>query len=100
MELKQKHQIWIHSLQLEQLLPYLYSAIVTLIPSYFPFTSVYFETAAIIITLILIGRLLETRTKEKASDAVRKLLDLQPKMAKSYKESRRVEEVKKKLRFQ
>jgi P-type Cu+ transporter len=43
---------------------------------------VYFETAAIIITLILIGRLLETRTKEKASDAVRKLLDLQPKMAK------------------
>ncbi|MFL6392068.1 MAG: heavy metal translocating P-type ATPase [Nitrososphaeraceae archaeon] len=61
---------------------YLYSATVTLIPSYFPFTSVYFETAAIIITLILIGRLLETRTKERASDAVRKLLDLQPRMAK------------------
>src|ERR671919_2554176 len=61
---------------------YTYSATVTIIPSYFPFESVYFETAAIIITLILIGRLLETRTKEKASDAVRKLLDLQPKMAK------------------
>jgi Cu+-exporting ATPase len=61
---------------------YAYSAIVTLAPNYFPFKSVYFETAAIIITLILIGRLLETRTKEKASDAVRKLLDLQPKMAK------------------
>jgi Cu+-exporting ATPase len=61
---------------------YLYSATVTLIPNYFPFTSVYFETAAIIITLILIGRLLETRTKERASYAVRKLLDLQPKMAK------------------
>src|ERR671930_558576 len=45
---------------------YLYSATVTLIPSYFPFSSVYFETAAIIITLILIGRLLETRTKERA----------------------------------
>jgi Cu+-exporting ATPase len=60
---------------------YLYSATVTIIPGYFPFESVYFETAAIIITLILIGRLLETRTKEKASDAVRKLLDLQPKMA-------------------
>jgi Cu+-exporting ATPase len=60
---------------------YLYSATVTLIPSYFPFTSVYFETAAIIITLILIGRVLEVRTKEKASNAVRKLLDLQPKMA-------------------
>jgi Cu+-exporting ATPase len=61
---------------------YLYSAIVTLVPGYFPFKSVYFETAAIIITLILIGRLLETRTKEKASNSVRKLLDLKPKMAK------------------
>jgi Cu+-exporting ATPase len=61
---------------------YMYSATVTIIPDYLPFESVYFETAAIIITLILIGRLLETRTKEKASDAVRKLLDLQPKMAK------------------
>ncbi|HZA07711.1 MAG TPA: heavy metal translocating P-type ATPase [Nitrososphaeraceae archaeon] len=61
---------------------YLYSSTVTLIPSYFPFSSVYFETAAIIITLILIGRLLETRTKEKASNAVRKLLDLQPRIAK------------------
>ena len=40
------------------------------------------KQAAIIITLILIGKLLETRTKEKASSAVRKLLDLQPKMAK------------------
>lgn len=66
---------------------YLYSATVTLIPNYFPFTSVYFETAAIIITLILIGRLLETRTKEKASHALRKLLDLQPKMAKILKQT-------------
>jgi Cu+-exporting ATPase len=61
---------------------YLYSAIVTLAPGYFPFQSVYFETAAIIITLILVGRLLETRTKGKASYAIRKLLDLQPKKAK------------------
>lgn len=57
---------------------YVYSAIVTIIPGYFPFTAVYFETAAIIITLILVGRLLETKTKEKASDAVRKLLELKP----------------------
>ena len=61
---------------------YLYSAAVTIFPDFFPFKSVYFETAAVIITLILIGRLLETRTKEKASDAVRKLLDLQPRTAK------------------
>jgi len=57
---------------------YLYSATVTIAPEFFPFSSVYFETAAVIITLILIGRLLETRTKEKASNAVRRLLDLQP----------------------
>src|SRR2546427_10478170 len=60
---------------------YLYSAVVAFLPGFFPFESVYFETAAIIITLILIGRLLEFRTKEKASNAVRKLLDLQPRMA-------------------
>ena len=60
----------------------MYSAAVTIFTDFFPFKSVYFETAAVIITLILIGRLLETRTKEKASDAVRKLLDLQPRTAK------------------
>ena len=60
---------------------FVYSAVVTIIPGYFPFTAVYFETAAIIITLILIGRLLETKTKEKASNAVRKLLDLKPRTA-------------------
>ncbi|MGH9975817.1 MAG: HAD-IC family P-type ATPase, partial [Nitrososphaeraceae archaeon] len=60
---------------------YFYSAIVTIFPSSFPYEGVYFETAAIIITLILTGRLLESRTKEKASHAVRKLLDLQPRMA-------------------
>lgn len=70
---------------------YLYSAVVTIVPGYFPFESVYFETAAIIITLILIGRMLETRTKEKASEAVRKLLDLQPKMAKVIRREEKVE---------
>ena len=65
---------------------YFYSAIVTILPGLFPFEDVYFETAAIIITLLLVGRLLETRTKEKASYAVRKLLDLQPRIAKVVKE--------------
>ncbi len=70
---------------------YLYSAAVTIAPGYFPFTSVYFETAAIIITLILAGRLLEIRTKEKASSAVRKLMDLQPRVAKVVREGSEVE---------
>jgi P-type Cu+ transporter len=60
---------------------FFYSAILTIFPRSFPYENVYFETAAIIITLILIGRLLESRTKEQASNAVRKLLDLQPRMA-------------------
>ena len=60
---------------------YLYSVAVTIAPDFFPFKSVYFETAAVIITLILVGKLLETRTKEKASDAVKKLLDLRPRTA-------------------
>ena len=67
---------------------FFYSAVVTVLPSLFPFEGVYFETAAIIITLILIGRLLETRTKEKASNAVRKLLDLQPRMARIIRNSK------------
>ncbi len=70
---------------------YIYSSIVTLVHGFFPFESVYFETAAIIITLILVGKLLESRTKEKASSAVRKLLDLQPKMVKVIRDGEEVE---------
>ena len=73
---------------------FLYSATVTLVPNFFPFKSVYFETAAVIITLILVGRLLETKTKEKASSAVRKLLDLQPRMAKVLRPVEGTEEFK------
>ena len=60
---------------------YFYSLIVTVFPGFFPFEAVYFDTSAIIITLIITGRLLESKTKEKASHAVRKLMDLQPTMA-------------------
>ncbi len=41
----------------------------------------YFESAAIIITLILLGRFFEAKSRGKAGEAMRKLLDLQPKMA-------------------
>jgi len=57
---------------------WVYSTVVTFLPSFFHTTAVYFDTAAVIITLILLGNLLEFRTKRKASDAVRRLLDLQP----------------------
>ncbi len=58
-----------------------YSAIVVFFPSFFPSRATYFETSAIIITLILLGNLLEHLTKNRASEAVHRLLDLQPAMA-------------------
>ncbi|MDY6968233.1 MAG: heavy metal translocating P-type ATPase, partial [Spirochaetota bacterium] len=42
---------------------------------------VYFETSAVIITLIKLGKLLETRTKGRTSGAIRKLMKLRPKTA-------------------
>jgi Cu+-exporting ATPase len=58
-----------------------YSTIVTFFHPIFPAGGVYFDTAGIIITLILLGNLLEHVTNRKASDSIRKLLDLQPRMA-------------------
>ncbi|MDI6793980.1 MAG: heavy metal translocating P-type ATPase [bacterium] len=43
--------------------------------------SLYFETAAVIITLILLGRFLEAVSKGKTSEAIKKLMGLAPKMA-------------------
>ncbi len=42
----------------------------------------YFETSAILITLILLGKYFEARAKSKTSDAIKKLIGLQPKTAK------------------
>ena len=42
---------------------------------------VYFESAAVIVTLILTGRFLEAKARGRASDAIRKLLELQPRTA-------------------
>ena len=58
-----------------------YSALVTLAPDLFPFSGVYFDTSAVIITLILGGRYLEHVTKSRATEAVRKLSNLQPTIA-------------------
>lgn len=58
-----------------------YSSIITFSASTFPAGGVYFDTATVIITLILTGNLLEQISKGRASESVRKLLDLQPRMA-------------------
>ena len=82
---------------------YLYSSIVTLFPDMMPDAvntmDVYFDSAAAIITLILLGKMLEARAKQRASDAMRSLLNVQPKIAHVIMESSTidipVEQVKK-----
>ncbi|SMP81466.1 heavy metal translocating P-type ATPase [Noviherbaspirillum suwonense] len=73
---------------------YLYSAAVTIAPGWFAGAAagaaagmeampvaVYFEAASVILALILLGRLLESRAKGQTSDAIRKLMSLQAKTA-------------------
>ena len=62
---------------------YIYSVLNTIFPVLFPqaLRHVYYDTAAVIITLILFGRLLEARAKGRTSEAIKRLLGLQPKTA-------------------
>jgi Cu+-exporting ATPase len=72
---------------------YAYSVIATLAPGLFPATlrghggavAVYFEAAAVITVLVLLGQVLELRAREATSGAIRALLDLQPKTARRIK---------------
>ena len=66
-----------------------YSAVATLVPSWFPGAfrrsdggvAVYFEAAAVIVTLVLLGQVLELRARGRTRGALRALLDLTPKRA-------------------
>ena len=68
---------------------YLFSVVATLFPQVFPASfrsmgnrpDVYFEAAAAIVTLVLLGQVLELRARSRTSSAIRALLDLSPKMA-------------------
>lgn len=68
---------------------YLFSVIATVAPSIFPASflghggrpEVYFESAAIIVTLVLLGQVLELRARRQTSSAIKALLDLNPKTA-------------------
>ena len=68
---------------------YLYSVIGTLAPQLFPAgfrdmhgaVAVYFEAAAVITVLVLLGQILELRARERTSGAIRALLGLAPKTA-------------------
>ncbi|MFC1938454.1 heavy metal translocating P-type ATPase [Chloroflexota bacterium] len=62
---------------------YLYSVVAILVPGLFVAAgrepALYFDTAALIIGLILLGRFLEARAKGQTSEAIKKLIGLQPK---------------------
>jgi P-type Cu+ transporter len=70
---------------------YFYSVAVMLLPGVDD--HVYFETAAVIVTLIKLGKLLEARTKGRAGAAIRKLMELAPPVAMRVREDGREEEV-------
>ena len=61
---------------------YLYSAVATLAPGLLAGRAdVYFDTSSLIITLVLLGRLLEARTKGRTNEAIKKLAGLQARTA-------------------
>ena len=72
---------------------YGYSLAVTFFGRFFPAgtAEVYFETSAVIIALILLGRLLEARAKGQTSEAIRKLMGLRAKTALLVKNGQEVE---------
>ena len=53
--------------------------------------TLYFESAAIVITLILLGKILEAIAKGKTSEAIKKLMGLQPKTARVVRDGEEVD---------
>ncbi|MGB5219200.1 MAG: heavy metal translocating P-type ATPase [Smithella sp.] len=74
---------------------YAYSAAATFFPQFFTTAGVmphvYYDGAAMIVTLVLVGRLLETRAKGKTSAAIKKLIGLKPKTAHLIKNGQELE---------
>jgi Cu+-exporting ATPase len=72
---------------------WVYSVVATLAPSIFPpafrnmdgSVAIYFEAAAVITVLVLLGQVLELRAREQTGGAIRALLDLAPKTARRIK---------------
>ena len=68
---------------------YLYSLVALLAPRIFPasarghngYPGIYFEAAATIVTLVLLGQVMELRARRRTGQAIRALLELAPKTA-------------------
>ena len=80
---------------------YVYSVIATLFPDLFPDSfraqhgqiAVYFEAAAVITTLVLLGQVLELRARSQTSSAIKALLGLAPKTARVLREDATEEDI-------
>jgi Cu+-exporting ATPase len=74
---------------------YLYSMVAVLAPSLFAAAGIelglYFDTASVIIALILLGRFLEARAKGQTSEAIKKLIGLKPKTATVIRDGKEME---------
>jgi Cu+-exporting ATPase len=74
---------------------YFYSVVAVLFPGLFAASGrgadVYFDTAAMIIALILLGRFLEARAKGQTSEAIKKLIGMQPKTALVVRDGKEIE---------
>ena len=74
---------------------YFYSAAVTMFPLYFMqgrlAPAIYFDTSAIIIVLILLGKYFEVLMKGRASEAIKKLIGLQPQTANILRDGKEIE---------
>lgn len=81
---------------------WIYSVVGTFLPGFFPvamrsadgLVPVYFEAAAVITVLVLLGQVLELRARERTSGAIRALLDLAPKTARRIRADGTDEEVR------
>lgn len=80
---------------------FVYSLVATLVPDVFPdsfkdsngHVEVYFEAAAVIVTLILLGQVLELKARQQTSSAIKKLLGLSPKTARKVNDDGREEDI-------
>jgi len=74
---------------------YIYSLIAVLFPGLFATGALephlYFDTSAMIVTLILLGRFLEARARGQTSEAIKKLIGMQPKTALVIRDSKEME---------
>ncbi|MDX3983859.1 MAG: heavy metal translocating P-type ATPase [Achromobacter sp.] len=70
-----------------------YSVVATFAPGWLPESArnVYFEAAAVIVTLILLGRMLEARAKGKTGAAIKRLIGLQPRTARVMRDGQAVD---------